>query len=312
MELKGGRILVTGGAGYIGSVLVPMMLEKGEQVTVLDKQLPAISTHAQTNQLQAIIGDVRDQAVVKASLENVTSVIYLAGVSDGRAGKANPKLTEEVNVEAFENFVHAAKAAGCRRFVFASTFVVYGYNYQEPLTEDLAPDPQEAYSASKLKAEQILQQLNDFEFQTVSVRSAMVYGSAPRVKMDFIVNRLIHSALTQNTIEVWGGDQVRPQIHVNDISRLFCEMLSYSGQSVAGEVFNACGFNKSILQVAEEIQGILGTSVEINQLPGRANETSFVLNQDKLTQVTGFSAKYTLREAIDAFQRQLFTSKTFA
>ena len=293
-------------------MLVPMLLEEGQEVTVLDKQLPAISAHAQTNQLQAIIGDVRDQAVVKVSLENVTSVIYLAGVSDGRAGKANPKLTEEVNVEAFENFVHAAKAAGCRRFVFASTFGVYGYNYQEPLTEDLAPDPQEAYSASKLKAEQILQQLNDFEFQTVSVRSAMVYGSAPRVKMDFIVNRLIHSALTQNTIEVWGGDQVRPQIHVNDISRLFCEMLSYSGQSVAGEVFNACGFNKSILQVAEEIQGILGTSVEINQLPGRANETSFVLNQDKLTQVTGFSAKYTLREAIDAFQRQLFTSKTFA
>ena len=303
---------MTGGAGYIGSVLVPMLLEEGQEVTVLDKQLPAISAHAQTNQLQAIIGDVRDQAVVKVSLENVTSVIYLAGVSDGRAGKANPKLTEEVNVEAFENFVHAAKAAGCRRFVFASTFGVYGYNYQEPLTEDLAPDPQEAYSASKLKAEQILQQLNDAGFQTVSVRSAMVYGSAPRVKMDFIVNRLIHSALTQNTIEVWGGDQVRPQIHVNDISRLFCEMLSYSGQSVAGEVFNACGFNKSILQVAEEIQGILGTSVEINQLPGRANETSFVLNQDKLTQVTGFSAKYTLREAIDAFQRQLFTSKTFA
>ena len=150
---------MTGGAGYIGSVLVPMLLENGEQVTVFDKQLPAISSYAHTNQLQAVIGDVRDKTVVKASLEQVSSVIYLAGVSDGRAGKANPRLTEEVNVEAFESFVHAAKAAGCRRFVFASTFGVYGYDYQEPLTEDLTPDPQEAYSASKLKAEQILQLL---------------------------------------------------------------------------------------------------------------------------------------------------------
>ena len=303
------NILITGGAGYIGSVLIPMLLRTGKRVTLLDtfqttspEQLATVYASYAAADVRVIKGDIRDEAVVQESLNDTEAVIYLAGVSDGRAGRLNPQLTAEVNIDAFQNFALQARASGCRRFVFASTFGVYGYSYQEPLTELLKPNPQEPYSSSKFKAEQFLLDLNDEIFTTVSLRLAMVYGYSPNMRLEFVVNRLIHDAITKGEITILGGSQIRPQIHIKDAGRYFAGLLDLPEASISGEVFNACGFNKSLLQIAGEIKDILGGKISIENLPGRANETSFVLNQDKLTMATGLRPKISFAEAIDELQ----------
>ncbi len=302
------HVLVTGGAGYIGSVLIPMLLKLNKRVTLLDSfqsTSPEQFSRFESQGLTIIHGDIRDHKIVQTSLKDITSVIYLAGVSDGRAGRINPELTKSVNYNAFADFAAFAKEAECRRFVFASTFGVYGYKYDVPLVEDLQPDPQEPYSSSKLAAEQILTDLNDDNFATVALRFAMVYGYSPNMRLDFIVNRLIYDAIREGNINVLGGSQIRPQIHIRDVSRYLVNMLDLPGEKVAGQIFNACGFNKSIAQIAEEIQQCLGKDLSINYLQGRKNETSFRLCQAKLEQITGLIPQVSLAEGIDELKANL-------
>ncbi|MFK7970449.1 MAG: NAD-dependent epimerase/dehydratase family protein, partial [Bacteroidia bacterium] len=296
------HVLVTGGAGYIGSVLIPMLLKLNKRVTLLDSfqtTSPESFSKLQAQGLSIIQGDLRDQSVVQQSLENNTSVIYLAGVSDGRAGRINPELTKSVNYDAFASFAASAKDAGCRRFVFASTFGVYGYNYTIPLVENLPPDPQEPYSSSKLAAEQILQGLNDDKFSAVTLRFAMVYGYSPNMRLDFIVNKLIYDAINSGNINVLGGSQIRPQIHIRDVGRYLVKMLELPVEKMAGQIFNACGFNKSIAQIASEIKQYLGKDTSINYLSGREKETSFRLSQKKIEEITGLIPEVSLAQGID-------------
>ncbi|MFK7845720.1 MAG: NAD-dependent epimerase/dehydratase family protein [Rhodothermales bacterium] len=308
------NILVTGGAGYIGSVLIPMLLKLDKHVTLLDtfqttseERFVSLSNSCLTGSLKIIKGDVQDDETVRESLKDTEGVIYLAGISDGRAGRLNPKLTEEVNFNAFQNFIEQAKMSGCRRFVFASTFGVYGSSYVEPLTENLVPDPQEPYSSSKLRAEQILLNIPNAQLITVSLRLAMVYGYSPNMRLDFIVNRLIDDAFSKEEIKILGGTQVRPQIHIRDAARYLVSLLHLPAANIAGQVFNACGFNKSLLEIAGEIKDFVGNSVSINCLPGRTNETSFLLNQDKLTQATGLVPEINLTQAMEEIQAHLIT-----
>ncbi len=300
------HILVAGGAGYIGSVLVPMLASLGKRVTVLDTfQKASLSQFDSLPLVESRIGDIRNEALIEDCLNRATAVIYLAGISDGRAGKADPELTKAVNTIAFEKFAQQAQESGCRRLLFASTFGVYGYNYKVPLTEDLPADPQEPYSESKLAAEQILAGLNNPHFTTVSLRLAMVYGYAPNMRLDFLVNQLIYNAISTGQLDILGGDQIRPQIHIEDVGRYFIQLLDCSKDLVAGRVFNAVGFNKSVNQIAVEIQQVLGDKVQLNRFPPRDGEHSFILNQDKLAQVTGLIPRGTLFQAIHELEANL-------
>lgn len=292
--------LVTGGAGYIGSVLVPLLLKENRAVTVLDTAEPAGDAPEGLRHpaLQVICGDVKDPKIVERALRGIDSVIYLAGVSDGRAGKADPALTRAVNVDAFRDFVAHAKKSSCNRMVFASTFGVYGYAYDRPLTESLEPDPQEPYSASKLAGELLLQESNAPSFVTTSLRLAMVCGSAPRMRPEFLVNRLVADAHEKKHLKIAGGGQIRPQIHILDVCRYLVKMLDLPPATMAGQVFNACGFNKSISEIAGEIQAYYGPELEITCLPYRKGEHTFTLDQSKLQNATGLSPRYGLTDAV--------------
>ncbi len=304
------HILVTGGAGYIGSILVPLLLQENKYVTVLDALEPMDASEQKLAhpRLKVVCGDIKDPHVVEHALEEADSVIYLAGVSDGRAGKSNPALTKSVNEDAFGRFVNQAKQSRCRRIVFASTFGVYGYDYTRPLTELLSPNPEEPYSASKLAAEQILQAANEASFVTTSLRFAMVFGFSPRMRWEFIVNRLISDAVTRGEIKIMGGSQIRPQIHIKDVCRYLSAMLDLRSESVAGQVFNACGFNRSIEQVANEIREYIGNDVRLVKSPGRAGEHTFSLDQSKLEQHTGLQPVYTLTDGIGELKAYLDAS----
>ncbi len=295
------RILITGGAGYIGSRLLLNLLEKGHRVNILDLflrgnvSLPATYTEPF---LKVYKGGINDVALVRASLADVSTVIYLAGVSDGRMGKENPGHTNRVNYTYFKKFVKLANAAGCERIIFASTFGVYGSSYTAPLTENLEPIPEEPYSASKLEAERFLLEEGDPGFCVVCLRIAMVFGSSLKMRDDFIVNRMTKNALQKGRIQVLGGGQKRPQIHIKDLSRLFIKMVEIEVDKISGKVFNTGAINPSIGEIAQEIKRQLTCPVKIEMLPPRARENSFLLDSSKLYDETGFEAQISLKEGI--------------
>jgi nucleoside-diphosphate-sugar epimerase len=281
-----------------------MLCESGKTVTVLDSfQTSSPESLASRHpDIRIVHGDLRDSRAVDESLEGVTGVVHLAGVSDGRAGRARPHLTEAVNVDAFKSFALQARDCGCRRFLLASTFGVYGYQHGGPLTESLPPDPQEPYSASKLKAEGFLTSFADGNFAAASLRLAMVFGYSPSLRLDFIVNRFIRDALERGCIDLLGGAQIRPQIHVRDAGQFFLALLDKSGDALRGGVYNACGLNWSLEQIALEIQQVLGTGIAIHRLPGRSDEHTFVLDSKKLEHFTGLQPAHSIAYAVREFE----------
>ena len=299
------HILLTGGAGYIGAVLVGMVREVYNHVTVLDsfQASNASSLAALYPDVRVVHGNLQDPTIVDASLEGVTDVIYLAGVSDGRAGRLNPELTKAVNEDAFQTFAFQAKKRGCHRFLFASTFGVYGYEQTAPLTESLPPDPQEPYSQSKLHAERFLEGLDGATFRTLSLRLAMAFGSSPSMRFDFLVNQMIKDALETGEVHVLGGKQIRPQIHVRDAGRYFMRLLDMPLDGISGAPYNAVGLNLSVDQIASAICDALGNGVAVRRKPARPNEHTFILNADRLTSITGVSPIYSIKDAVHELQQ---------
>src|SRR3989344_4498227 len=215
------KILVTGGAGYVGSILVPKLLNKGYAVAVLDTLFfTDIGLKAVMNNpnLKIIEGDIRDEAALKASTQGAEAVIHLASISNDPSTDLNPRLTEEVNLEATLKLVKIAKQNGVKRFINASTSSVYGIKEAPNVTEDLPLDPLTVYSRTKAEAEPFVTAANDKNFTTVNIRPATVCGYSPKMRLDLTVNILTMHALTQGKITVFGGGQKRPNIHIEDIS----------------------------------------------------------------------------------------------
>jgi nucleoside-diphosphate-sugar epimerase len=300
-------VLVTGGGGYMGSVFVPVLLSMGIPVTVLDNVKKLDQSHFSKRDqglLTIINGDLRDSGAVKKSLESAKSVVHLAAVSDGRAGREDPGLTREINYTAFKDFVKQAKESGCKRFIFASTFGVYGNDYQEPLTEELPVNPQEPYSESKAQAEEILRMENTAEFVTCSLRFAMVCGFSPRMRFDFILNALTYQALRDQKITIMGGEQRRPQIHIMDAANYLSHCLEVKADKINGQIFNAGGFNPSIKEMADTINRALGRNIKIEQLAARENENSFVLDSQKIKKQLGLKPWNSMTDAIRGIQEK--------
>lgn len=302
MENKNGsRILVTGGAGYIGSAFVMRAAAAGIKVNVLDTRNPyqenqnSSMTNSQVNYFE---GDIAEDSIAEQSLTGVDLVIHLAAVSDGKAGKAFPELTQETNVSALKRLVARSKKNGVAGFVFVSTMGVYGNKYHVPLTENLAVNPVDPYSESKAIGEVIVREENSDSFATISLRLAMVYGVSPFMKTDLIVNRLVFDAVTKKEITIWGGSQRRPQVHVDDVGDLFLYLYSNGLRELAGENFNVVGTNPSILEIAQIIHQKL-PDVKLTLLPGRIQEDSFEMDGTKLKRALSFTPHRSLDTGIE-------------
>lgn len=298
------NVLVTGGAGYVGSVLVPKLLAAGHTVSVLDLYLygkdvfDAVRGHPG---LREIEGDLRDPSAVARAVEGCDAVIHLACISNDPSFELNPDLGRSINYDCFRPLVRAAKAAGVRRFIYASSSSVYGIKDGD-VTEDTAREPLTDYSKYKALCEDVLAEERAPGFVTLTLRPATVCGYAPRQRLDVIVNILTNHAVNTGRIKVFGGGQLRPNIHIEDMTGLYLRCLDYPDAAIDGKVFNAGYENHTVMQLAEAVRDTVqaagGTPVVLDVEPTDDNR-SYHVSSEKIRRELGFTATHTIQDAVD-------------
>lgn len=263
-------VLVTGGAGYVGSLLVPEMLDAGYRVKVLDLMIygdESLDPVAGQENLEIIRGDIRDQDLLREVLPGCDTVIHLASISNDPSFELNPELGKSINFDSFEPLVQIARDSGVGRFIFASSASVYGIKEVENVDEDQPLEPLTDYSKYKMLGEQILARYQSPEFTTVVVRPATICGWSPRQRLDVIVNILTNHAVNNRKIRIFGGSQKRPNVHVRDIVDLYMVLLELPDEQVAGKIWNAGYENHTANQLAEIVKSQVGEDVEMEIVP---------------------------------------------
>ena len=243
------KILVTGGAGYVGHRLIPMLLDDGHEVIVYD--LMIFGCYLEPNKRLAVVkGDIRDIATLKGYMSGCYAVIHLACISNDPSCDLDEKLTTSINLLAFDPIVRAAKESGVKRFINASSSSVYGIKDEIKVTEDLTCEPLTLYSKYKLECEKILSEYHEDSFKTINVRSATVFGYSPRMRFDTVLNMFCLHAHTGH-ITIHGGHQVRPLIHIEDLAKFYVHLVF---SNLDGESYNYGLENISLLDLASKIK----------------------------------------------------------
>jgi nucleoside-diphosphate-sugar epimerase len=298
------NVLVTGGAGYCGSLLVPQLLAEGYNVTVYDLLYFGDSFLPKDNpRLKVIPGDIRDVAKLTSALQNQDVVLSLACISNDASFELDERLSTTINLDAFEPMVVAAKKAGVKRFVYASSSSVYGVSDKPNVTEDHPLVPLTLYNKYKGMCEPLLLKHTDDRFVGVIFRPATVCGYAPRLRLDLSVNILTNHAFTNNKIMVFGGSQLRPNLHVQDYADLCKLLLVAPTEKIANQIFN-CGYqNMSIMEIAHMVKKVVKQEfpqkapIDIVTTPTDDNR-SYHINSDKIKKTLGFAPKHTIEEAV--------------
>ena len=298
------HILITGGAGYVGSLLAPQLLARGYKVTVFDIMYYGDDFLPKDNpNLRVIKGDIRDTAALKAALDGIDAVISLACISNDASFELDENLSTSVNLDAFEPMVIAAKEAGVRRFIFASSSSVYGVSDSPDVTEDHPLVPLTLYNKYKGMCEPLLFKHQSDDFVCVTIRPATLCGYAPRQRLDVSVNILTNHAVTNGKITVFGGSQMRPNLHVQDMCDCYEMLLDLPDDKIAGETFNVAFQNMSIMQLAEIVKKVVQEEfpekgdIDIVTTP-TDDIRSYHVNSDKITRMLGFSPKYNIEDAV--------------
>lgn len=283
------KILLTGGCGYVGTVLTEELLKDGHIVTVIDTQWFGNHLAVHPN-LKNIKADVRDIDAIP--LEGVEIILHLANIANDPAVELNPSLSWEVNVLAAQQLADRAVRAGVKQFVYASSGSVYGVKDEPQVTEDLSLVPISVYNKTKMVAERVLLSYSD-KMQVHCIRPATVCGMSPRMRLDVSVNMLTFQALKNKRITVFGGDQTRPNIHMKDMVRVYQHFISHS--NITSGCYNAGFENISILQIAEMVKQKVDAEIIVSE---SNDPRSYRQNSDKLLN-TGFEQKYGVAYAID-------------
>lgn len=306
------RILVTGGGGYVGAVLVPRLLERGYRVRVLDLFLygqDVLDPVAGHPALEMIRGDIRDPGLLSAVFEGMDAVIHLACISNDPSFELNPALGKSINLDAFGPLVEAARQARVRRFVFASSSSVYGLKSEPDVTEDMPLEPLTDYSRFKAECESRLLELQTSGFEAVVVRPATVCGYSPRQRLDVVVNILTNHAVCTGRIRVFGGQQMRPNLHIQDMVDAYLLMLSAESRLVAGQIFNVGWENRTVLELAEVVRQVVGRErVSLEQQPSD-DQRSYHISSEKIRRELGFrpgrTVERAVRDLVRAFEQGL-------
>ena len=298
------KVLVTGGAGYCGSLLVPQLLNRGYKVTVYDVMFFGDSFLPKDNpNLKIVKGDIRDAELLAETAKGHDAFVSLACISNDASFELDEKLSTSVNLDAFEPMVLAAKNAGVKRFIYASSSSVYGVSDQPDVTEDHPLVPLTLYNKYKGMCEPLLRKHTDDKFVGVIFRPATVCGYAPRQRFDLSVNILTNHAVNANRITVFGGSQLRPNLHVQDYCDVVEVFLTAPSEKIQNEIFNVGTQNLSLMQIAHLVRDVVSREfpekgrVEIVTTPSD-DLRSYHINSDKIKRVLGFTPSHSIEEAV--------------
>lgn len=297
----GKRILVTGGGGYIGSVLVPMLLERGYEVRVFDKlyfgEAPLIKVR---DRIELIPGDIRH--FNPAILKGVDAVMHLASLSNDPTGFFSRDATHSVNYEGSIKLARACREHGINRFTFASSCSVYGFHPENILDESDEANPQSEYAKSKLDVDLQLQKMADGSFCPVILRQATVFGFSPRMRWDLVVNAFVMHAFKGGALEVWfGGDALRPLVHVKDAAEAHIHCLEAEPEKVSGQVFNIVHDNYRILDLAQQVKKNLsqiGIDVKLDINYDQIDHRSYQVSGKKVTDMLGYTPSISVADGV--------------
>jgi nucleoside-diphosphate-sugar epimerase len=293
-------VLVTGGAGYVGSKLVPKLISAGYNVKVYDTfwyGKDFFDSLVSNNSLELIQGDIRNSDQLRNSLTGCTDVIHLACISNDPSYDLDPNLGEEINFSCFEPMVKNAIRSGVHRFIYASSSSVYGVKEEEKVTEKLSLNPLTDYSRYKAMCEPILLERSSENFVTTVVRPATLCGYAPRQRLDLSVNILTNHAVNERLIRVFGGSQYRPNLHIDDMCDAYLHLLKQPGALINGEIFNIGAENMTIKEISELVAVEIGHPLEI-RFENTPDNRSYRVSSEHIKEKISFAPKLGVREAV--------------
>ncbi|MCJ2164141.1 MULTISPECIES: SDR family oxidoreductase [unclassified Pseudodesulfovibrio] len=304
-------IFVTGAGGYVGSLLVPALLNEGYAVKAHDIYWygdDVFDGISDKSKLTVIKGDLRNADLLKETIPGADAVIHLACISNDPSYELDPDLAKSINYDAFLPLVDIAKESGVQRFIYASSSSVYGIKEDAEVTEDLPLEPLTDYSKYKAMCEEYLNAAASDAFIATTIRPSTVCGYAPRLRLDLTVNILTNHAINNGKITVFGGQQKRPNLHIQDMVDVYLFMLKQDAAKIQKKIYNVGYENFKVMEIAEKVKATLGTDVDIVVTPTDDNR-SYHVNSDKIKNELGFVPQHTIEDAIvelkEAFEKGL-------
>ncbi len=299
-EIK--KVLITGGAGYVGSALVPSLLAKGYEVTVYDLYIYGdVFKDIKDKKLMQIKADIRDRAKLIAAANGCDAIIHLACISNDPSFELNPELGKSINFDAFYNVLEAARTNKVKRLIYASSSSVYGLKSEKNVVEDARLEPLTDYSKYKAECERVRKEEGE-NVDWVVIRPATVCGYAPRLRLDLVVNILTINALVNGKIKIFGGEQLRPNINIKDMIRVYELLLTAPWEKLRHQTFNAGYHNLKVNEIAMIVKKIveksLGKQIGLEVVPTNDNR-SYHINSDKIRKILGFNSEYAVEEAVE-------------
>lgn len=291
------KILIIGGGGYVGTKLTELFLKKNYFVTIYDLLIYGEDKINKNKNLKIVKGDVRDLNSLKKTIKDQDIVIHLACISNDPSFELDPNLGKSINFDFFEGLVDLAKKNYVKKFIYASSSSVYGIKKEKNVTEEMPLNPLTDYSKFKVECEKVLLKNKTSDFVVSVVRPATVCGYSKRLRLDLIVNLFTNIAFHNNEITIFGGEQLRPNVHIDDMCAAYLHLVNCKKELINGEVFNVGIDNLSIKQIAELVKKNIPKKIEIKKIDTNDNR-SYHISSEKIKLKLGFSFNKTVEDAI--------------
>ncbi len=305
------RIFVTGGGGYVGASLIPRLLSENYYVTVIDLFIYGQDVIKPHKNLRIIKGDIRDQNLLTKIIKDNDIVIHLACISNDPSFELNPNLGKSINLDSFEPLVKISIDNKINRFIYASSSSVYGVKKETNVTEEKKLEPLTDYSKYKAKCELILHRYCSENFSPVTLRPATVCGYSPRQRLDVVVNILTNLAYHKGEITVFGGDQLRPNIHISDMVDAYLAVINSDKEDIHNQIFNVGYENQKVIKIAEIVKNNLKKNVSINVQVSN-DDRSYHISSEKIKRILNFNPKKSIDDAVKdlvyAFEKKILVN----
>lgn len=307
------KVLLVGGGGYVGVELQRLLAESDYQVRVLDtfwypngKWSDSYETFV--GQIEYYHGDIRDRKIVHEALKDVDACIHLACISNDPSYELNPNLGKSINYDAFGMFIEELNKSSAKTFIYASSSSVYGVKVEENVTEELLCEPLTDYSKYKVMCEELALRDVVKEICLTIVRPSTICGYSRRQRFDLVVNILTLSALTRSEINVDGGEQFRPNLHIKDMISAYKLLLEEDPEVIDRKIYNVAGENLTVLQIAQKVKSQMDNNCKITIVPV-LDQRSYRVSGKKIATDIGFTPIHTVEEAINDIKQAYLSGK---